>query len=75
MSSTTIVDAEDAVLFAQAEVQEWQEAFLREWYGPVGATMMAIVMSRVPPDVLAAMQKINPQGQDALAAIIASGGK
>lgn len=70
-----VTDAEDALLFALAEVKDWEAEFMREWFAPIGATMMAIMLRRVPPEVLAEMQRINPEGQDALAQIIASGGK
>lgn len=70
-----ITDAEDALLFGRAEVLAWQDEFMREWFAPIGATMMAIMLQRIPPEVLAEMQKVNPGGQDTLAQIISSGGK
>ena len=70
-----ITDAEDALLFGQAEVKEWQDEFMREWFAPIGATVMAMVLQRIPPEVLDQMQQVNPGGQDLLAQIIANGGK
>lgn len=71
--SMSIVDAEDAVLFAQAEAAQFKDEFLREWYGPIGRTMMAILVSRLTPEALAAMRESNPVAMDTLGALIAGG--
>ncbi len=71
----SITDAEDALLLANAGVQEWADEFRNSWFAPLGATMMAMLIASMPPEVLDRMHQINPEGQDALAQIVLSGGK
>ena len=59
--SLNIAHAEDAWLDATAFFKEWKEEFEKEWFEPLGMTMMQMLWDRMTPEQHQAMMQANPQ--------------
>lgn len=64
----TIAQAEDAFLEGQANFEEWKEDFERNWFQPLGRTLMASVLASMDPETMQKLAEINP---DAFAQVMA----
>jgi hypothetical protein len=53
----TIADAEDALLYANAEFEEWKAQLVKEWFGPLGQAMLGALVKQAP---LKAFEGLDP---------------
>ena len=67
MSPMTIADAEDAYLEGSAFFEEWKAEDEREWFKPIGDTMIAVLFEQMTPEMHAEMRAIDPDSYDIMA--------
>jgi hypothetical protein len=70
-----IGDAEDSYLKGSLDFDEWLEEFERQWYEPLGRTMLATLLQSLPPEVAAQLQARNPQAFEEMAQMIMRPGR
>lgn len=74
MNSLTIFDAEDSFNSGSMTFEDWLDEFDRNWYKPLGKTMMAMWLQSLPPEVVTELRRRKPEAFDAVVGMVSKRG-